>query len=142
MITNGRWRRIAEVVPLPSVSAQLAIGYASENTTSTHSNFLIPLMGNSIPCSRALRGGNQLFCVSGRQRVSRTSASLYSKIEKYVYSLSGNKHRTAAGEDCILALVLVYSYSKIKKYVYSLLGNKHRTAAGEDCILALVLVYS
>ena len=32
----------------------------------------------------------------------------YSKIRKYVYSSSGNKHPTAAGEDCILAIALMY----------------------------------
>ena len=35
--------------------------------------------------------------------------NVYSKIQKYVYSLSVNKIPTAAGEDCILALVLVYN---------------------------------
>ena len=41
MIPNGRWRRIAGVGPSTSRLHQLAIGYASENTTSKYPDFLI-----------------------------------------------------------------------------------------------------
>ena len=44
IITSGHWRRIAGVVPLPPVSTQLAIGYASENTTSKYHRFFDSLM--------------------------------------------------------------------------------------------------
>ena len=50
--------------------------------------------------------------IEGTNTVTTTWGKLkspyYSKIEKYVYSPPGNKHPTAAGEDCILALVLGY----------------------------------
>ncbi len=57
MIANGRWRRITEVVPATSRLRHLAIGYASEKTTSKHPNFSGFLMVGSILCSRLLRAG-------------------------------------------------------------------------------------
>ncbi|MDE0683636.1 MAG: hypothetical protein OXI63_12020 [Candidatus Poribacteria bacterium] len=55
MIANGRWRRITEVVPATSRLRHLAIGYASEKTTSKYPDFSGSLTVGSILCSRLLR---------------------------------------------------------------------------------------
>lgn len=64
MIANGRWRRITEVVPATSRLRPLAIGYASEKTTSKHPNFsgfLIVALYFTVACcvlvSLAMRSG-------------------------------------------------------------------------------------
>ena len=44
MIANGRWRRIVEVVPATSRLRHLAIGYASEKTTSKYPDSLLYLI--------------------------------------------------------------------------------------------------
>ena len=44
MVANGRWRRITEVVPTTSRLRHLAIGYASEKTTSKYPDFSGSLM--------------------------------------------------------------------------------------------------
>jgi len=57
MIANGRWRRITEVVPTTSRLRPLAIGYASEKTTSKYPDSPGSLIVVSILRSRLLRAG-------------------------------------------------------------------------------------